>query len=57
VAGGDRRGGGGLEAATVLVLRAHYTMAVFVAPFAAWAAQVAAGKLAPGIDAWLGKLG
>jgi hypothetical protein len=43
----------GLEAATVLVLRAHYTMDVFVAPFAAWAAQVTAGKLAPTVDAWL----
>ena len=45
-----------LEAATVIVLRAHYTMDVFVAPFAAWAADVLAGKCAPAIDAWLGRL-
>jgi hypothetical protein len=46
-----------LEAATVLVLRAHYTMDVFAAVFAAWAADVAARHLAPHADAWLAVLG
>jgi hypothetical protein len=45
-----------VEAGTVIVLRAHYTMDVFAAVFAAWAADVAAGRLAPWIDAWLGRL-
>jgi hypothetical protein len=31
-------------------------MDVFAAVFAAWAADVAAGRLAPWIDAWLGRL-
>lgn len=43
----------GLEALTVLVLRAHYTMDVFAAVFAAWAADVAARQLAPWVDGWL----
>ncbi|MBI5770933.1 MAG: hypothetical protein HZA93_24355 [Verrucomicrobia bacterium] len=42
-----------LEAGTVIVLRAHYTMDVFAAPFAAYAADVLAGRLAPAVDAWL----
>jgi hypothetical protein len=42
-----------LEATTVIVLRAHYTMDVFAAPFAAFAADVLAGKCAPAIDTWL----
>lgn len=44
------------EAATVIVLRAHYTIDVFAAPFAAWAAYAVAGQCTPAIDAWLGKL-
>lgn len=46
----------GLEALTVIVLRAHYTMDVFAALFAAWGADVLAGKFAPAIDAWLGRI-
>jgi hypothetical protein len=42
-----------LEAGTVIVLRAHYTMDVFAALFAAYAAEVFAGRLAPAIDGWL----
>jgi hypothetical protein len=45
------------EAATVIILRAHYTMDVFAALFAAWGADVLAGKCAPAIDAWLGGWG
>ena len=45
-----------IEAATVLVLRAHYTMDVFAAVFAAWAADVAARQVAPLADAWLAAL-
>lgn len=45
------------EALTVIVLRAHYTMDVFAAIFAAWAADVAARHLAPMVDAWLAHLG
>lgn len=44
------------EAATVIVLRAHYTMDVFAALFAAWGAHVLAGSAAPTIDAWLAAL-
>lgn len=44
------------EAATVVVLRAHYTMDVFAAVFAAWGAHVLAGNAAPAIDAWLAAL-
>jgi hypothetical protein len=43
-----------LEAGTVIVLRAHYTMDVFAAVFAAWGASVLAQHLAPWIDTWLG---
>ena len=46
-----------VEAATVIVLRAHYTIDVFAAPFAAWAADELAGQLAPRLDAWLGRFG
>lgn len=46
----------GVEALTVLVLRAHYTMDVFAAVFAAWGADVAAREIAPRVDAWLGGL-
>ena len=45
-----------VEAITVIVLRAHYTMDVFAALFAAWAADVLAGRWAPAVDAWLGRL-
>lgn len=41
------------EALIVLILRAHYTMDVVAAVFAAWFASDLAGRLAPGIDAWL----
>lgn len=46
----------GLEAVTVIILRAHYTMDVFAALFAAWGADVLAGKFSPAIDAWLGRM-
>jgi hypothetical protein len=46
-----------LEAVTVIVLRAHYTMDVFAALFAAWGADVLAQHLAPHLDTWLGLLG
>jgi hypothetical protein len=45
-----------VEAFTVIVLRAHYTMDVFAAVFAAWAADVAARHLAPMVDVWLAQL-
>jgi membrane-associated phospholipid phosphatase len=45
-----------LEAAAVIVLRAHYLMDVFTAAFVAWACEVAAGRVAPGIDLWLHRL-
>lgn len=41
------------EALIVLILRAHYTMDVVAAVFAAWFAADLAGRLSPGIDAWL----
>ncbi len=41
------------EIATVIVLRAHYTMDVFTGAVAAYAAWMAAGALAPGVDAAL----
>jgi len=46
-----------LEAITVIVLRAHYTMDVFAAVFAAWASDVVAHRIAPTIDAWISLLG
>ena len=45
------------EAITVIILRAHYTMDVFAAVFAAWACEVFAQHVSPAIDAWLGRLG
>lgn len=45
-----------LEALTVIVLRAHYTMDVVAAIFAAWGAHVAAQRLAPFVDEWLWRL-
>jgi hypothetical protein len=45
------------EAATVIILRAHYTMDVFAALFTAWGADVIAQHAAPWIDLWLGRLG
>jgi hypothetical protein len=45
------------EAMTVIILRAHYTMDVFAAIFAAWACEHGAAQLAPTIDAWLGRIG
>lgn len=46
-----------VEAITVIILRAHYTMDVFAAIFAAWGADVFAHQLAPYFDGWLGRLG
>ncbi len=46
-----------VEAVTVIVLRAHYTMDVFAALFAAWGADVFARHLAPQVDGWLGRIG
>jgi hypothetical protein len=46
-----------IEAATVIVLRAHYTMDVFAAIFAAWAADVIAMRVAPFFDGLLSGLG
>jgi len=42
-----------LEGATVLVLRAHYTLDVFAAALAAWCAAGFATWAAPLVDAWL----
>jgi hypothetical protein len=42
-----------VEAATVLVLRAHYTMDVFAGAVTALWAWTVAAALAPGIDRWL----
>ncbi len=44
------------EAAAVIVLRAHYTMDVFTGAVTAFAAAVAADRLAPGCDAALVRL-
>jgi membrane-associated phospholipid phosphatase len=41
------------EAATVLVLRAHYTMDVVAAGCAAWCAWAFGGAVAPAVDRWL----
>ena len=46
-----------IEAATVIVLRAHYTMDVFAAIFAAWAADALAMRIAPFFDGLLSALG
>ncbi len=46
-----------LEAAVVLVLRAHYTMDIVAAALAAWCAWSFGGALAPAFDAWLAALG
>lgn len=45
------------EAITVIVLRAHYTMDIFAAVFAAWASEALAKIIAPTIDLWIGRLG
>jgi hypothetical protein len=45
-----------LEAAVVLVLRAHYTMDVVAAACASWCAWSLGGALAPAVDAWLAGL-
>ena len=45
-----------LEAITVIILRAHYTMDVFAAVFAAWACEVVSLRIAPVVDLWLGRL-
>jgi hypothetical protein len=42
-----------LEGATVIVLRAHYTMDVFAAAAAALVCEAFAGRVAPTVDAWL----
>jgi len=45
-----------LEAATVLVLRAHYTMDVFTGAVTALWVWTVAAMLAPGVDAWFSTL-
>ena len=45
-----------VEATTVLVLRAHYTMDVFTGAVTALWVSTAASALAPGIDRWLAGL-
>lgn len=45
------------EAITVIILRAHSTMDVFAAPFAAWGADEIARRCAPHLDAWLARFG
>ena len=45
-----------VEAATVLVLRAHYTMDVFAGAVTALWVWCASSALAPGVDAWLGRI-
>jgi len=45
-----------VEAATVLVLRAHYTMDVFAGAMTALWVWCASSVLAPGIDAWLARV-
>jgi hypothetical protein len=45
-----------VEAATVLVLRAHYTMDVFAGAVTALWVWCASSVLAPGIDAWLARV-
>lgn len=45
-----------LEAVTVLVLRAHYTMDVFAGAVAAFAAAAAGERIAPFVDRWIGAL-
>lgn len=42
-----------LEAATVLVLRAHYTMDVVAAALAALCCEALASEVAPAVDTWL----
>ena len=42
-----------LEAATVLVLRAHYTMDVFAAALAAFFAYSLGATVAPAVDTWI----
>ncbi|MFT3784518.1 MAG: phosphatase PAP2-related protein [Nibricoccus sp.] len=46
-----------LEAATVIVLRAHYTIDVFAAVFAAWASEFVATRWAPVVDLWFSRIG
>jgi hypothetical protein len=45
-----------LEAATVLVLRAHYTMDVFAAALAAFFAYSLGVTVAPAVDTWIASL-
>jgi hypothetical protein len=45
-----------VEAATVIVMRAHYLMDVFTAAFVAWACEAGASRFAPVVDAWLHRL-
>jgi hypothetical protein len=42
-----------LEAAAVVILRAHYLIDVFAAAFVAWACEAAASSVAPALDSWL----
>ena len=42
-----------VEAAVVIIFRAHYTADVFAAAFAAWGAELIAQHVSPTIDLWL----
>jgi PAP2 superfamily C-terminal len=45
-----------IEAAVVIIFRAHYTADVFAAAFAAWGAELIAQHVSPTIDLWLHRL-
>ena len=45
-----------VEAAVVIIFRAHYTADVFAAAFAAWGAELIAQHVSPTIDLWLHRL-
>ena len=45
-----------VEAAVVIIFRAHYTADVFAAAFAAWGAELIAQHVSPTIDFWLHRL-
>lgn len=45
-----------VEAAVVIIFRAHYTADVFAAAFTAWGAELIAQHVSPTIDLWLHRL-
>jgi hypothetical protein len=45
-----------IEAAVVIIFRAHYTADVFTAAFTAWGAELIAQHVSPTIDLWFHKL-